>query len=89
LLSADIEARKWNDSTLENLDLNEAESLQRMFHRTVGRHEILLRDALLATFACFLDEPFTMQIGLFLLLMNHDFTLKRIRDVTGSRRIVA
>jgi dihydroorotase len=48
-----------------------------------------LRDALLATFACFLDNPFTMQIGLFLLLLNHDFTLKRIREVAGDRRIAA
>jgi len=89
LLARDLEARKWKDYTLKNLDLDEAESLQRLFHKSVGRQQISLRDALLATFACFLDEPFTVQIGLFLLMMNHEFTLKRIRDVIGSRQIAA
>ncbi len=88
-LAGTLESRKWKRYTLEDLDLDEAVALQGVFHETLSRCEISLRDALLATFACFLDNPFTMQIGLFLLQLNHDFALKRIREVVGDRRIAA
>ena len=78
----------WHYS-LEELDLDMAMALRRAFHETRRPFELSLRDALLATFACFLDSPFAMQIGLFLLHLEHDFAMKRIRDVTGDRRIAA
>jgi len=83
-----LESWEWTYE-LEDLDLDMAVALQHAFHETVSRHDLSLRDALLATFSCFLDNPFTMQIGLFLLELNSDFTLKRIREVAVDRLVTA
>ena len=66
-----------------------AVALQDTFHETVRQQEISLRDALIGTFPCFLDNPFTMQIGLFLLQLTSDLALKRLREVAGDRQIAA
>lgn len=83
-----LETWSWTYS-LEDLDLDMAVALQDVFHETVGQRELSLRDALTGTFACFLDNPFTMQIGLFLLQLTSDLTLKRLREVAGDRQIAA
>jgi dihydroorotase len=88
VLAAELEGWSWSYS-LEDLDLAKATALQHMFHRLVARSGISLRDALLATFACFLDSPFTMQIGLFLLQIERGFALRRLREVTDGRQIAA
>ena len=87
-LADKLDSWSWHYS-LEELDLDMAMALRRAFHETRRPFELSLRDALLATFACFLDNPFTMQIGLFLLHLDHDFAVKRIRDITSDRRIAA
>lgn len=84
------ELRDWTWSySLEELDLDKATALQHMFHRLVAHTSLSLRDALKATFDCFLDSPFTMQIGLFLLQLDRDFALQRLEVVTGGSRIAA
>lgn len=74
---------------LQSLDLEKATELQRKFHRLARRQGLPLREALLAAFACFLDSPFTMQIGLFLLHLEHDFAIARLRAVVGDRSLAA
>lgn len=46
--------------SLEDLDLDMAVALQDSFHETLRDHDLSLRDALIGTFSCFLDSPFTM-----------------------------
>jgi dihydroorotase len=87
-LADKLEGWNWTYS-LEELDLDMAVALQDAFHDTLSRHDLSLRDALLGTFACFLDNPFTMQIGLFLLQLTSDLALKRIREVISDRQIAA
>lgn len=74
---------------LENLDLQKAHELRALFDAVRAETKISLREALLAVFACFLDRPFTMQIGLFLLHLERDFLLARMHDVAASARATA
>jgi dihydroorotase len=87
-LSAKLDSWSWTYS-LEELDLDMAVALQDAFHDTLRGRDLSLRDALTGTFACFLDNPFTMQIGLFLLQLTSDLALKRIREVVDDRQIAA
>jgi dihydroorotase len=63
--------------------------LQAAFHDARMQEDIPLRDALTAVFDSFLDNPFTMQIGLFLLRLDRSFALDRMRKIAGERRMVA
>jgi hypothetical protein len=40
-------------------------------------------------FDSFLDSPFSIQIGLFLMRLDRGFALDRLRRVSGARRLVA
>jgi dihydroorotase len=71
------------------IDLAVPKALEELFHRVCRKHSMALRDGLMAVYDCFLDSPFTMQIGLFLLRLDRDFALKRLNDVTGKRSMAA
>ena len=62
---------------------------QNTFHRVRQQQGIPLRDALMAVYACFLESPFTMQIGLFIMRLDRDFALQRFNDVLGPRSLAA
>lgn len=87
-LAGELERWTWSYS-LEALDLDKATALQAMFRGLVTRQGISLHDALKAVFDSFLDSPFTIQIGLFLLQLDRDFALRRLREVTAGRKIAA
>lgn len=74
---------------LDNLDLYKAHELRAVFDSVRSQTRLDLRGALLAVFACFLDRPFTMQIGMFLLHLERDFLLARMNDVVASARATA
>ncbi len=42
-----------------------------------------------ALYACFLDQPFTMQIGLLILRLDRNFMLSRLREVVSRRPLAA
>lgn len=79
----------WQLTSAEYLDLEKAIVLQEAFHRVRMQHALELGEALRAVYACFLDEPFTMQIGLLIMRLDRAFLLSRLRDVTGRRPIAA
>jgi dihydroorotase len=74
---------------LDSLDLEKATALQDAFRSTAKRQGIPLREALLALFASFLDSPFTMQSGLFLLMLDKRLVMDRLLAVAGDRRAAA
>lgn len=74
---------------LENLDIKKAHELRAVFDKARDEAKLPLRDALLAVFACFLDRPFTMQIGLFLLHLERDLLLGRLSEIVTSARVTA
>jgi hypothetical protein len=52
-------------------------------------HQLPLKDALQAVYASFLDQNFTMQIGLLLVRLEQPFAIDRLRDVSGKRPLAA
>jgi dihydroorotase len=79
-LRAELTSVQWTYD-LAHLDLKKAHELRALFDSVRSQHVITLRDALLAVLACFLDRPFTMQIGLFLLHLERGFVLSRLDEV--------
>ena len=85
----EIGADYWDEFSVEKLDYGKSLLLQAAFHEARVQEGIALRDALTAVFESFLDNPFTMQIGLFLLRLDRSFALDRMRKIAGERRMVA
>lgn len=83
-----LETVDWNYD-LKNLDLAKAHALRALFDEVRSKHDMPLRDALLAVYAIFLDSPFTMQIGLFILHLERKFALARLAEVVGREAVAA
>jgi dihydroorotase len=88
-LAATLTPIHWHMPTNEQLDLDKALLLQATFHDVRARHPLSLRDALHATYDCFLDNRFTMQIGLLLARLEKPFALERLRQVAGRQTVAA
>lgn len=88
LLAKALEPVNW-EYNLNDLDLAKAQELRNVFDKTRAQTTLTLRQALLATFACFLDRPFTMQIGLFLMHFERAFLFSRLNQVLSSSKVVA
>jgi dihydroorotase len=71
------------DRDVYNLDL--AIAIQNVFHATQREQGISLKDALTGTYQCFLEEPFTYQIGLFLSAIDQSFVLERLDEITALK----
>lgn len=88
-LAAALEPVDWTVPDPQRCDLGKATELQELFHRVRRAHGLPLRDALQGVFDSFLDHPFTIQIGLFLLRLERPFALERLRAVAPSRSAAA
>jgi dihydroorotase len=84
-----LERIEWDASSVEKFDLWKAIALQDVFHAVRRQHDLPLKPALTAVFDCFLEHPFTMQIGLFLLRLDRTLALERLEQVTARKRKVA
>src|SRR5215472_971191 len=88
-LAATLSSINWELSSAERLDIEKALELQEIFHQVRGKLGLPLKDALQSVYASFLDQNFTMQIGLLLLRLERPFALQRLRDVSGQRPMAA
>ena len=89
VLADALEGVSWTLTSAERLDVEKAEELQDLFHAVRRRYPLGLREALRAVYDCFLDEPYTMQIGLLLMRLERPFALSRLREVAGTREMAA
>src|SRR5262249_53554868 len=80
-LAASLSTADWELASAERLDIDKALELQDTFHQVRARHGLPLKEALRAVYGSFLDQNFTMQIGLLLLRLEQPFALARLRDV--------
>jgi len=87
-LAASLSGTDWK-LTSQQVDLVKARDLQDIFHRTRIQHGLAIRDGLTAVYDSFLDNKFTMQIGLFLIRLDREFALKRLNEAAGNRSIAA
>jgi hypothetical protein len=60
-----------------------------MFHAVRASHQLSLKDAMQAVYACFLDQSFTMQIGLLLIRIEQPFAVSRLRTVATQHALTA
>jgi dihydroorotase len=88
-LAAALSSTTWEVSNAERLDIEKALELQNAFHQTRARLGLPLGEALRAVYASFLDQTFTMQIGLLLVRLEPSFVVSRLRDVSGKRPLAA
>jgi dihydroorotase len=85
-LALALESFDWSPTPI---DLRSAEEISDRFHNTRDSVGIPLKDALLAVYKCFLEEPFTYQVGLFLFRLQKPFAIERMRAVAGSQLTMA
>jgi dihydroorotase len=88
-LAANLALVEWELASAERLDIEKALELQGIFHHVRAKQELPLKDALRAVYASFLDQTFTMQIGLLLIRLERPFALRRLRDVSRQRTLAA
>jgi dihydroorotase len=88
-LAAALSTTSWELASAERLDIEKALELQATFHEIRAQHRLPLKDALRAVYGSFLDQNFTMQIGLLLLRLEQPFVITRLRDVSGQRPLAA
>jgi dihydroorotase len=88
-LAAALAATTWQLSSAERLDIEKALELQDIFHAVRQKHRLPLKEALRAVYASFLDQHFTMQMGLLLLRLEQPFAINRLREVSGQRPMAA
>jgi dihydroorotase len=88
-LAGRLSSTSWEVSNAERLDIEKALELQDMFHQTRAQMALPLGEALRAVYSSFLDQNFTMQIGLLLVRLEQPFVVERLRDVSGRRPIAA
>jgi dihydroorotase len=88
-LAAALSSVTWELSSAERLDVEKALALQEIFHQVRANQGLPLKDALRSVYASFLDQNFTMQIGLLLLRLERPFVIRRLRDVSGQHTMAA
>jgi len=88
-LAANLSSVDWELSSAERLDIEKALELQEIFHEVREKQGLSLKDALQSVYASFLDQNFTMQIGLLLLRLERSFALERLREVSNQRPMAA
>jgi dihydroorotase len=79
----------WELGAGERLDVDTAIELQEAFYKAVNQTGLPLREALLAVYAGFVDEPFTQQIGLFLMRLERPFALQRLKEISDPKPLAA
>jgi len=79
----------WQLASAERLDLPKAIELQDIFRDVLARSGLPLKSGMDALYACFLDQPFSMQIGLLILRVEQPFLLSRLKEVTSRRPLAA
>jgi dihydroorotase len=88
-LAGRLSSTSWQVTSAERLDIEKALELQDTFHQERSSHGLSLKDALQAVYASFLDQNFTMQVGLLLVRLEQPFAIARLRDVSGKRPLAA
>jgi dihydroorotase len=88
-LASSLASTSWVVSSAEHLDIEKALELQDRFHQQRSKHGLSLKDALQAVYFSFLEQNFTMQIGLLLVRLEQPFAINRLRDVSGKHPIAA
>jgi dihydroorotase len=88
-LSTALSTVDWIVYSPQNVDIRTAMKLQNVFHQVSRATGVPLKDALHALYDCFLEVPFPIQVGLFLLRLERPFALQRLSTVVAGPAKVA
>mgnify|MGYP001400732414 CR=1 FL=1 len=80
-LAESLQSALWDH---EDINLTAATAVQNRVHEVKSAAGLPLKNALRSIYRCFLDDPFTYQIGLFLTRMDRNFVLERMRNVARA-----
>lgn len=83
-LHAALSQLEWVGYNGRRLNARFAYEIQNVFNRVLRAHQLSLREGLKAVYDCFLEDPFTIQIGLFLLRLDRGFVLDRLGAVAAK-----
>ncbi|WP_213774414.1 amidohydrolase family protein [Bradyrhizobium sp. dw_78] len=86
-LHAALSSVEWVGYNGSKLNAKFAYELQDIFNRVLRAHSISLRDGLRAVYDCFLEQTFTVQIGLFLTRLDRSFVLARMKAVANQKTL--
>jgi dihydroorotase len=87
-LHAALSSVDWVGYNGKKLNANFAYELQDVFNNVLRKHSLSLRDGLRAVYDCFLEQRFTVQIGLFLTRLDRSFVLDRMKAVANQKTLV-
>lgn len=87
--AAGLTGLDWDAGAQERLDLAKAARVKTLFDEARGQHGLNVKEALSAVYDAFIDRGFSIQIGLFLMRMERDFALGRLRQVAEARPLAA
>jgi len=88
-LNAELGAIAWQPEAAKRQDIRKATVLQHAVHRAAATNELGLREALDALYRSFVEHPFAVQSGLFLLRLERAFVLERLLEVAAGSTAVA
>jgi dihydroorotase len=88
-LAARLNSVEWQLSSAERLEIEKAIELQGLFHDVRAKQGLPLREALQAVHVSFLDQTFSLQVGLLLIRLERPFALRRLREVSERRPLAA
>jgi dihydroorotase len=88
-LAARLNSVDWQLSSAERLEIEKATELQGLFHDVRAKQGLPLREALQAVHVSFLDQTFSLQVGLLLIRLERPFALRRLREVSEQRPLAA
>ena len=76
---------EWSNADIEpSFNLPKSMLLHDVFRQVVAQTGIPLKSALTAFFDCFLNHPFSMQAGVFLLRLPRRMALERLREAAAA-----
>ena len=88
-LLGELEPIDWHLESAQRQDIRKATELQAAVRRAMAGTGIDLRTALATLYGSFVERPFAVQSGLFLLRLERTFALERLRTLASHHPAVA
>jgi dihydroorotase len=87
--AAGLSQVEWDTAGQERLSLAKAAHIKTIFQTARQQHGLTMRDALCSVYDSFLEQRFSIQIGLFIMRLERDFALERLNSVAELRSMAA
>jgi dihydroorotase len=87
VLVPELEGIDWHLESAKQQDIRTATRLQGAVHVAKDRTGLNLGEALATVYGSFIEQPFSIQVGLFLLRIERGFALERMREISASSAV--